>query len=189
MKVSSNYRRCRSCGDLRALVDFPVYRLHGKPQVGYTCVVCKNERDRAYARRMESEMHGLFGVLISMRCRCNIVNDKSYPRYGARGIRICDEWTRDPKAFYRWGIEHGYKPGLQIDRIDNAKGYSPENCRFVTPAENSGNRSTTKLDWDSVKAIRAMVAAGAHSQRQIARMFGICQQTVFDVASRRRWRD
>ena len=67
--------------------------------------------------------------------------------YRDRGITVCEEWRNSPKAFGDWLLAHGWRKGLQIDRIDNSHGYSPENCRVVTPKENSNNRrNTVRLD-------------------------------------------
>ena len=67
--------------------------------------------------------------------------------YRDRGIKVCTEWRESPRAFGDWLLSHGWRKGLQIDRIDNSLGYSPENCRVVTPKENSNNRrNTTVLD-------------------------------------------
>ena len=67
--------------------------------------------------------------------------------YRDRGIVVCDLWQKSPQAFGDWLLAHGWRKGLQIDRIDNNKGYSPENCRVVTPKENNNNRrNTLRLD-------------------------------------------
>ena len=63
--------------------------------------------------------------------------------YRDRGIEVCEEWRNSPQAFGDWLLAHGWREGLQIDRIDNNKGYSPENCRVVTPKENMNNRRNT----------------------------------------------
>jgi len=54
---------------------------------------------------------------------------------------MCDEWRNNYSAFRLWAREHGFKQGLQIDRINNSKGYEPSNCRFVTCKMNCYNRS------------------------------------------------
>ena len=67
--------------------------------------------------------------------------------YRDRGITVREEWQKSPRAFGDWLIAHGWRKGLQIDRIDNDQGYSPENCRVVTPKENTNNRrNTLRLD-------------------------------------------
>lgn len=86
--------------------------------------------------------HPLYGIWINMRRRCHDAKSDNYYRYGARGIHVCDKWFADFKAFYDWSMENGYKKGLTIDRIDNDKGYSPDNCRWVdykTQARNKRN--------------------------------------------------
>ena len=75
----------------------------------------------------------------SMLRRCNNPNDKDYINYGARGITVCSEWLSYPN-FYKWTLDNGYAKGLTIDRINNEKGYSPENCRLVTMREQQQNR-------------------------------------------------
>jgi hypothetical protein len=75
-----------------------------------------------------------------MKARCQNKNAENYRFYGARGIKVCEEWANDPTEFCKWAEENGYTEGLQIDRIDNDGNYEPENCRFVTPAENMKNR-------------------------------------------------
>ena len=67
--------------------------------------------------------------------------------YRDRGITVCELWRNSPRAFGDWLLAQGWRKGLQIDRIDNDKGYSPENCRVVTPKDNLNNRrNTLRLD-------------------------------------------
>lgn len=75
--------------------------------------------------------------------RCENERSDNFKYYGGRGIHVCEEWRVHPDSFIYWGIENGYAPGLEIDRIDNDRGYSPDNCRWVTAKENSRNRRNT----------------------------------------------
>lgn len=75
--------------------------------------------------------------------RCENPKRAGFKNYGGRGICLCQEW-KDPHVFMDWAYEHGYHQGLQIDRINVDGDYCPENCRFVTPKENSNNRRNTK---------------------------------------------
>ncbi len=81
-------------------------------------------------------------IHFNMIQRCTNPNSTYFPRYGGRGITVCHEW-RIRNNFKEWALSHGYRNDLTIDRIDNDKGYSPDNCRWVTPSQNCCNRSTT----------------------------------------------
>ena len=78
----------------------------------------------------------LYNTWRAMKERCNNPNSIIYKWYGGKGIKVCDEWN-DFEAFRDWAITSGYKEGLSIDRIDSNLGYFPENCRWLTRAENS----------------------------------------------------
>ena len=84
----------------------------------------------------------------SMRQRCDNPNNQAYHRYGGRGITVCERW----QTFSNFVEDMGPRPpGLQLDRIDNDKGYSPDNCRWATPMENSHNTATNRrLTLDGV---------------------------------------
>lgn len=62
--------------------------------------------------------------------------------YFDRGIKVCEEW-REFLPFKEWALNNGYKEELELDRIDNDKGYSPDNCRFVTSREQKLNTTKT----------------------------------------------
>lgn len=82
--------------------------------------------------------HNLYHRWNKMKSRCYRVDENNYHNYGGRGIRICDEWL-DFTNFYNWSITNGYSKELQLDRIDNNKGYSPDNCRWITSKKNLNN--------------------------------------------------
>ena len=86
----------------------------------------------------------LYRIWLSMRNRCNNPNATKYFRYGARGIRICDEWN-DYSNFYGWAIGNGYSSDLSIDRKDNDGNYTPENCQWTSSKEQARNRSTNRF--------------------------------------------
>jgi len=79
-----------------------------------------------------------------MKRRCANRKDSAYPRYGGRGIKVCREW-HDLKKFVTWAENNGYRKGLEIDRIDNDKGYSPENCRWTTSKEQGRNKRNNRI--------------------------------------------
>ena len=82
-------------------------------------------------------MQRLANIYHSMKVRCYNPEAVNFECYRGRGITICDEWLNNPEAFYKWAKENGYSDELSIDRIDNSKGYSPDNCRWCTVKEQS----------------------------------------------------
>lgn len=93
--------------------------------------------------------HGMYGTRLyhiwnGLSGRCLNEKNKDYPNYGGRGITVCDEW-RNPGNFLNWAFLSGYNVGLTLDRIDVNKGYSPDNCRWVTPARQQRNKRNNRL--------------------------------------------
>lgn len=86
----------------------------------------------------------IYSVWQNMKQRCDNPYYIDYDYYGGRGIKVCKEWY-DPVNFIDWALSHGYEEGLSLDRIDNNKGYSPENCRFVTHKEQMRNIRTNRM--------------------------------------------
>lgn len=100
--------------------------------------------------KQRSTTHGktqckLYTMWINMKSRCYNPNNTSYSRYGARGITVCESWRQSFEHFYSWALANGFSEGLSIDRIDNDKGYSPQNCRFATHKEQMRNTSKNRL--------------------------------------------
>ena len=83
--------------------------------------------------------------LSSIKSRCYNTNSSSYKNYGARGIKVCDEWLNDFMNFYNWAIDNGYKDGLTLDRIDVNGNYEPSNCRWITSSEQRYNTRRNRL--------------------------------------------
>jgi hypothetical protein len=123
-----------------------------------------------------------------MRKRCNNPRFKHYAYYGGRGIKICERWNN----FENFLADVGERPaGLTLDRIDNDKGYAPDNCRWATRREQSNNRrhrrtgAGFRLTAEQAKAIRADL----RNMHTVARAYGINVATVFRIIHRDTWRD
>ena len=83
--------------------------------------------------------HPLSNLWRKMKARCQNPKDREFFRYGARGITVCDRWANSFQAFVE-DVGPRPSPKHSIDRIDGAKGYSPDNCRWATAQEQSLNR-------------------------------------------------
>jgi hypothetical protein len=131
---------------------------------------------------------GLSDVYRSMMARCDLRPNgyQGHGHYLARGITVCAEWARCRDVFYRWAKENGWKKGLFLDRIDVNGNYSPENCRFISPAESAQNRTNNVLTADIVISARKRRGDG-ESCASIARSFGVHPATLADAVARRTW--
>lgn len=81
----------------------------------------------------------LYQAWADMWRRCSPTDREDSRRYYFAGVRVCAEWAYWPD-FAKWASENGWRAGLEIDRIDNGRGYEPGNCRFVTELEQNRNR-------------------------------------------------
>lgn len=100
-------------------------------------------KDLAYAAFGDKiTNHPVYDNYCGMKQRCYNPKHREYPLYGGRGITICPEWLGKYGAikFIIWSLENGFEDGLTIDRMDNDRGYSPDNCRWVDPTVQSKNR-------------------------------------------------
>lgn len=119
-----------------------------------SCGCYRRDASRKAAQEGRYEKHGftkaghkerLYGIWSQMVQRATNPACKDFEAYGGRGIGVCDEWRSDYKAFRRWALENGYDATAPfskctIDRIDNDKGYSPDNCRWVDMKVQNNNK-------------------------------------------------
>jgi len=137
--------RCE-CGTKKIIQIYPVVRGKVKSCGCLHMEMCKsgvNRLKHGDARKgMVVRLHKIWRKMIG-RCYCK--TDKAYPSYGKRGIDICKEWKENYVNFKEWALNNGYSDKLTIDRINNNKGYSPDNCKFSTRKQQARNRRNTRL--------------------------------------------
>ena len=129
--------------------------------------------------------HYLYKTWKNMMSRCYSESDHAYKNYGARGIKVCDRW-HDINNFI---LDMHPKPeGKSLDRIDNQKGYCPENCRWASDTTQSRNRRYAKLDIEKANKIRNLKSEGV-KRAEIANMFGVSISLVKKVISGEYWKN
>lgn len=104
--------------------------------------VIKRNTIHGYSKR--NHKHPLYDTWAGMNARCSNKNHIAYKYYGQRGISVCDEWKKTPVKFIKWAKANGWKKGLTIDRKNNEKNYSPENCKISNMHEQLQNTRRTK---------------------------------------------
>lgn len=101
---------------------------------------CEKRRPKQYHGYATTRIHNIWKA---MMYRCHNENYKYYKTYGGRGIKVCKRWhtfinfLEDTKEIY--------KDELQLDRIDNGKGYEPTNVQFVTRVQNCSNKRNNRF--------------------------------------------
>lgn len=151
-------------GRLTVIKRHPVNDRQNKPQWECICDCGKNVVVSAYSLRsgntkscgcyksdIDREVnttHGesktrLYRIWCSIKRRCNSPTDKSYDRYGGRGISVCEEWNNSYETFSKWAKENGYSEGLSIERKDVNGNYCPDNCTWITLKEQARNKRNT----------------------------------------------
>jgi hypothetical protein len=102
----------------------------------------KDHKNATHGMRYTSE----YVIWIGMKNRCLNPKNKDYLRYGAKGITVCKIWADSFEQFYK---DMGSKPeGFSIERIDNTKGYFPENCKWADRSTQQRNKSNSLwIEW------------------------------------------
>lgn len=132
-----------------------------------------------------SHQVGVYSVWCGIIQRCTNKKNPSWKHYGGRGITICDRW----RVFDNFLVDMGPRPnGMTIERKDNAKGYSPDNCHWADRVAQGRNTSRVKLTEVIATEIRGRYEHG-ESISSIARRLNISRPNVWAVVTNRIWRD
>lgn len=122
------------------------------------------QRENTSARRRTHGMSksAIYNVWHGMISRCSNPSDTNYDKYGARGIRVCDRWLK----FENFIADMGMRPtdDHSIERIENNKGYEPDNCVWALPKQQGRNtranrilsingKSATMVEWSEMSGI------------------------------------
>ena len=106
-------------------------------------------------KQSNSRTHGMsdtriYSIWRSMKTRCSNDKQPNYKRYGYRGIGFDESWNKF-ESFYN-DMKDGYSDDLTIERIDNLKGYSKDNCKWITPAKQNRNmRTNINVTYNDIK--------------------------------------
>jgi hypothetical protein len=146
--VSGNLQRKHyikiKCPDCGGVIERELGNLKSRLNKGgrLICPLCPGAANK--------RLHSAYACMVA---RCYDPKRKSYPGHGGKGVKVCEEWLDNKKAFYKWALENGWKPGLYLDREDNDGDYTPGNCRWVTPSISAYNRGLFKNNTSGVKGI------------------------------------
>lgn len=145
----SNYRPTKSCGCKRL----------GLLRAG--------QLDHGHSLKTRTPEYRTFITWQSMLWRCYNKARNDYPRYGGRGVTVCDRWKESYDSFLS---DMGIKPdGYSLGRINNDGNYEPSNCRWETVLQQARNRCTSRLlTWNGI----------THNLSEWAERVGIDRSTI-----------
>jgi hypothetical protein len=205
-EIILSFHNFRVTKDLGMIFPLPKSK-HKKRYVEVECILCGKKYQGQYAafktRDKVCKCESLKGkvqvkwsnpardrilkIRAGMIYRCHNEKCSNYVSYGARGIYVCSEWLESQEAFYNWSLNNGYKDNLTIERINNDKGYCPENCTWAPRIAQARNKKNT-LSVDKVKEIKALLNKGL-SYQKIANMVGTKKGRVAYISSGKTWKN
>jgi hypothetical protein len=153
-----------SCGDVSEYIATRV-RNNRVNQCKQCATKVSAEKIKTHGMRNSKE----YSTWSAMKARCIHVESKDFYRYGGKGILICSEWANSFEAFFK---HMGFAPTKHhsVDRIDNSKGYEPNNVRWATKSEQQRNRNNSIYVSDG-KTVFHLV--------DVAKLLGISRGSAF----------
>jgi len=163
---------------------------HGRKMLQKVYESNKQKIKHGDARRNRSDgkkTSRLYNIWCGMKQRCNNPNTGKYHLYGGKGVSVCNEWMADYAIFKDWALSNGYSEELTIDRIDNGKGYSPDNCRWADINEQHKNRgitvyigiSNTIKEWSKITGLEEKSIRNAY-RNDITKAQELIRRTLND---------
>lgn len=129
----------------------------------------------------------LYKILEGMKQRCSDINNKYY---GGKSITICPEWADKNNGFINfrnWSLNHEYKEGLQIDRINNNGNYEPSNYQWLTRTENNRKQQQVILTLEKANEIRIKYNSDYYTQKQLAKEYNVSRQLISAIIINKIW--
>lgn len=118
-----------------------------------------------------------YNAWLNMKMRCTNPSHPSYSRYGGRGITVCQRWLNSFDDFLS-DVGHRPSPELSLDRVDNDKGYEPDNVRWSTITTQQRNSRVAKLTEAQVEEIRGRPDL---LLRELSEMYGVSTSQVSKI--------
>lgn len=174
--------KCEKCGKVSEQREDSLLNGHSK-----SCGCLQKEAVTKHGQwSRDNSLFWRYNMIVQ---RCYNKNNHAYKDYGGRGIKMCDEWRNNPKSFLDWAYASGYQKNLTIERLDVNGNYCPENCVWITIAEQQRNkRNNIKIIYKNqnycVTDICNILNIPEGSVRYFANKNNITQQQAFDLIIR-----
>ncbi len=139
---------------------------------------------KEYMKEYRKKLGAEYFVWASMRQRCGNPNATGYKNYGARGIRVCDNWS----TFHTFLSDMGRRPTPKhtLDRIDNDGNYEPSNCRWALRSTQNRNTRSNKLSKEKIEKSLYLRNKG-WSWKDIALEIGADRTTITNALRGKSW--